>query len=292
MAPIGSRSVPARVLGDGDVGEARRLCAATPIDSILVDARLEVAQRSGLRAAGGRLWGFPAQGALEAVCWSGANLVPVLLPTMKPSRRRQAIAAFADQALREGRRSSSIVGEQQAVLALWDFLKDTWPTARDVRANQPSMVIADPPAVAVDPQVHKTMLTETMTILPASIAMFTEEVGYSPVQGGHVYEERVRMLIASGRSFARMTGFPPRVVFKAEIGAVTRHVAQVQGVWVDPEFRGRGLSLGGMAAVVAFAQAEFAPVVSLYVNDYNAPARAAYRRVGFKEVGSYATVLF
>ena len=35
-----------------------------------------------------------------------------------------------------------------------------------------------------------------------------------------------------------------------------------------------------------------APVVSLYVNDYNEAAMAAYRRVGFRPVGTYATVLF
>jgi predicted GNAT family acetyltransferase len=33
-------------------------------------------------------------------------------------------------------------------------------------------------------------------------------------------------------------------------------------------------------------------VVSLYVNDFNIAARAAYRRVGFREVGLYASVLF
>jgi predicted GNAT family acetyltransferase len=33
-------------------------------------------------------------------------------------------------------------------------------------------------------------------------------------------------------------------------------------------------------------------VVSLYVNDFNTAARAAYRRVGFDEVGQYASVLF
>jgi predicted GNAT family acetyltransferase len=35
-----------------------------------------------------------------------------------------------------------------------------------------------------------------------------------------------------------------------------------------------------------------APVVSLYVNDYNSAARAAYMRVGFAEVGSFMSVLF
>ena len=50
-----------------------------------------------------------------------------------------------------------------------------------------------------------------------------------------------------------------------------------------PELRGRGLAAAGMAAVVTEALRNVAPVVSLYVNDFNAPARAAYRRVGFTE---------
>jgi predicted GNAT family acetyltransferase len=46
-----------------------------------------------------------------------------------------------------------------------------------------------------------------------------------------------------------------------------------------------------MAAVVAGALRDIAPTVSLYVNDYNAPAVAAYQRVGFTQVGTFATVL-
>jgi predicted GNAT family acetyltransferase len=47
-----------------------------------------------------------------------------------------------------------------------------------------------------------------------------------------------------------------------------------------------------MAAVLGYALREIAPVASLYVNDYNLPARAAYRRVGFRETGAFMSVLF
>jgi predicted GNAT family acetyltransferase len=66
----------------------------------------------------------------------------------------------------------------------------------------------------------------------------------------------------------------------------------VQGVWVDPSLRGRGLSVGGTAAVVELARAQVAPVVSLYVNDFNTAARRAYERVGFRQVGTFTSVLF
>jgi predicted GNAT family acetyltransferase len=47
-----------------------------------------------------------------------------------------------------------------------------------------------------------------------------------------------------------------------------------------------------MAAVVGLARAHVAPVVSLYVNGYNAAARATYAAVGFRQVGTFASVLF
>ncbi|MEK8225052.1 hypothetical protein NKG05_01155 [Oerskovia sp. M15] len=55
---------------------------------------------------------------------------------------------------------------------------------------------------------------------------------------------------------------------------------------------GRRLSESGMAAVVEITRREIAPVVSLYVNAYNERALATYRRVGFEQVGTFATVLF
>jgi predicted GNAT family acetyltransferase len=122
--------------------------------------------------------------------------------------------------------------------------------------------------------------------------MFTEEVGVSPlrVDGGAGYRARVAELVRAGQSLAWIEG--GEVLFKAEIGAVSRAACQVQGVWVAPAHRGRGIGTAGTAAVVEYARAAIAPVVSLYVNDFNTPARAAYARVGFREVGRYASVLF
>jgi predicted GNAT family acetyltransferase len=122
--------------------------------------------------------------------------------------------------------------------------------------------------------------------------MFTEEVGVSPlrVDGGAGYRARLFDLIRAGQSLAWIE--QGEVLFKAEIGAVSRSACQIQGVWVAPAHRGRGIGAAGTAAVVEYARTAIAPVVSLYVNDFNASARAAYRRVGFREVGRYASVLF
>ena len=92
----------------------------------------------------------------------------------------------------------------------------------------------------------------------------------------------------AGRAWARFED--GQVVFKAEIGAQTSRVGQIQGVWVHPDWRGRGLGAAGTAALAA-AVLRSGRTASLYVNDFNAPARAIYRRIGFGQLGTYATVL-
>jgi len=203
-----------------------------------------------------------------------------------------AIGAFAGRARLLGRRCSSIVGLAPAVLDLWDLLQPYWGPAREVRASQPCMAISGEPQVAPDPLVRRVRPEELDILLPASVAMFTEEVGVSPTSGdgGASYRARLEQLIRGGRAFARIEG--GKVIFKAEIGAVTPQACQVQGVWVRPECRGQGLAAPGMAAVVVEAARSIAPVVSLYVNDYNRPARAAYLRAGFAETGRFMSVLF
>ncbi len=96
--------------------------------------------------------------------------------------------------------------------------------------------------------------------------------------------------MARGWSFARFEG--DRLVFKAEVACASPYAAQVQGVWVPPDRRGEGIAVSGMAAVVELVRAEIAPVVSLYVNEFNRPARAAYERVGFRQSETFATIMF
>jgi len=233
---------------------------------------------------GGEMWGFAVDGYLESLCHAGANMVPV-------QAGPEAVRAFAERARRQGRRCASIVGERDAVAGMWAELAPTWGPARDVRDPQPLMSIAGPPAVPADPLVRRVRPDELDILVPACVAMFTEEVGISPLgaDGGASYRSRIAELVATGRAFARIQD--GRVVCKAELGSVSSAACQVQGVWVPPDLRGRGLAAPGMAAVAELAR-EAAPVVSLYVNDFNRAARATYRRVGFADVGQFMSVLF
>ncbi|MEV6316458.1 GNAT family N-acetyltransferase [Streptomyces sp. NPDC051776] len=274
-----------RVLDPGDLGAALTVLDRDPVANAFVAARVQVAGLDPWRL-GGEMWGWYADGRLESLCYAGANLVPI-------GAGPEAVRGFADRARRAGRRCSSIVGPSEPVAQLWSLLESSWGPAREVRAHQPLMVTgAVPGDVPPDPLVRRIRKDEIDLVMPACVAMFTEEVGVSPLagDGGLLYQARVAELIGTGRSFARIE--EGRVIFKAEIGAATPKACQIQGVWVDPEFRGRGLSETGMSAILHHALNEVAPVASLYVNDYNTAARAAYHRVGFQETGAFMSVLF
>lgn len=277
-----------RVLEPSDLDAALAVLDREPVANAFVTSRVQVAGLDPWRL-GGEMWGWYEHGALTSLCYAGANLVPICA-------NPRAVRAFADRARRAGRRCSSIVGPAESTAQLWRLLEPSWGPAREVRTHQPLMVtdrLPDPADVTPDPYVRRIRKDEMETIMPACVAMFTEEVGVSPLagDGGLLYQARVAELVGSGRSFARLDA-DGRVLFKAEIGAATPHACQIQGVWVAPEHRGRGLAVPGMAAVLRYALADVAPVASLYVNDFNTAARRTYRRVGFQEVGAFMSVLF
>jgi predicted GNAT family acetyltransferase len=253
----------------------------------MVAARVEVAGLDPWRL-GGEMWGSdsrPVRGRVDGLCFSGPNLIPL-------KGGASAMRMFADRARRRGRMCSSLVGPAEQVLTLWDELQPDWGPAREVRGDQPLMAISSSPKVTPDPMVRQVRPSELSRYLPAAISMFIEEVGIDPCaeDGGAGYRARVSELIAAGRAFARFEH--GEVVFKAEIGAMSSRVGQIQGVWVRPDRRGEGLGTTGTAAVADRLTRVLNRTASLYVNGYNHVAQAAYRRIGFEQVGQYATVLF
>ncbi len=288
-----------------DLEAARDLCAQNPVAYVLPAMHIERALADA-PAAAGRLWALQRRDgkgrALVGVVWHGVNLVPAI-----PESSSGVVAALADSVADRLARPSALVGEADIVLNLWGRLEATWGPARAVRDEQWLMALDTPPrypppwppgdagfaALRLD-AVHRAVPDDFNLVLPAAVHMFRGEVGYDPTEHGRgVYEDRLRRLIRGGRSFVQFGDVSDkrRVVFKAEIGVIGGGVAEVQGVWVEPLLRGRGLARAGLAAVCEAIQADTAPTVSLYVNSFNRAAIAVYNAIGFRRVGTFATVM-
>lgn len=275
---------PVRLLGRDDVDDALELCASDPAAHVFVASRIvDGALGSGSTA----MHGYFEDGRLTSMLWSIANVVPVATDP-------EARLALADRARKARRRCASFLGPKGEVLDLWDIVGDSFPAPRSFRADQPLMATRTAPStlgIELDPRVRPARLDEVDIVMPAAEHMFTEEIGYRPYTGSSTYyRDSIWRLIKNGRTYVVVEG--GQVIFKADVGSVALDTCQVQGVWLAPELRGRGMAAGMMAAAIEQALVDHAPFVTLYVNDFNAPALALYRRVGMTQIGTFSTILF
>ncbi|WDF34386.1 DUF4081 domain-containing protein [Arthrobacter agilis] len=272
------------MLGGADTRDLWAIVNEDPVANVFVASHLETAGSAAPSFAGGEIVGMFRHNELRAACWAGVNLVPVGVTD-------ETGAIFGDHLGRSGRTFSSIFGLSEGVMDLWSTLEDYSGEPFDVRPTQPLMTIDRDPLIAPAGDLRFTRPDELERLLPACASMFEEEVGYSPFIGGSDhYRRRVASLINRKHSLAAFDD-DGSVVFKAELGTVSSQAVQVQGVWMNPDRRGEGRSAAYMAAVVVAARS-VAPTVSLYVNSYNSRAIAAYKRVGFDQVDTFATILF
>lgn len=230
-------------------------------------------------AIGGELWTL--RGADESLCFAGANLTLRGAPG--------DLTAFADEAMRGARRCSSLVGRADLVMPMWERLEAAWGPARDVRDRQPLLALSSYPSCDIDTAVRQ--VRPEAGRLPGGRRRHVHRRGR---RGSAHRRRRPRLPPAGGQPDHR----------RACLGAVRARPGGVQGrgrlavagggpdpgVWVHPEWRGLGLGTAGTATVAAVIVGS-GRTASLYVNDFNTVARAAYARVGFAEIGTFATVL-
>jgi uncharacterized protein len=187
-----------------DLPAVEALLAEDTVANCFVSSRVRVGGLDPWRL-GGEVLGYFDDGVLRSLVYCGANVVPV--GTTAASR-----AAFADRLRPLGRRCSSFVGPAEEILDLWRLLEPAWGVAREVRSEQPVMVLDRAPSVAPDPAVRLATAADLDVLVPACVEMFTAEVGVSPIVGGlaAAYRARIAEIVREGRSFVRMAWWSSR----------------------------------------------------------------------------------
>ncbi|HKC27519.1 MAG TPA: GNAT family N-acetyltransferase [Jatrophihabitans sp.] len=264
-----------------------RLVDADPLVNVVLAARLRQVSTIERASFGGELLGvWDADRELVAAVLSAGNVLPI-------GDDPEAWQLLGANLATTPRACTSIVGRAGAVAEIWRCIGSAWGPARAIREAQP-LLVADRSTVLPpgDARVRRIRPSELDQYLPAAAAMFTEELGVSPYRQASIaaYRRRVGGLINEGRAFG-IVDRDGDVIFKADLGAVSRNTCQVQGVWVRPDERGKGIGTRALAAVFRHALA-LTPTVSLYVNDFNLAARKIYGRLGMHEAATLSTILF
>src|SRR3974390_1309807 len=114
MLRVKPPSPAVRLLDERDRSAVLAICDRDPVTNVFVASR---GRALGLDPGrlGAPIWGHPPRGGRGSVCCPGATLVTV-------AATPDAVGAFADRALRQGRRCSSVVGPAGGGQGLWGLL--------------------------------------------------------------------------------------------------------------------------------------------------------------------------
>ena len=268
-----------RAMSEDDVRNALEFLRRDPLINVYLISRL-IEDRS-LTSSQIVLVRF--NGAIVLVASLATNMVLGGDPSISQELTDTAIMLIADRIIARSLPVRAIISPQHLVEALWSQLR--------ARLDPPTVVRLSQPVYALKKRLDYPDLTESRfstmrdleKLVPACAAMHKEEVGIDPMERDPVgYRERIRELVEKKRSVIRVVD--NRIATKCEFSAITDDAAQLMGVWTDPRYRRRGLSHALLAEVCGhlFRRGKG---VTLFVNDFNAPAIALYESLGFQRIG-------
>lgn len=184
-----------------------------------------------------------------------------------------------------------IVGPREEIAAYWALLREKHERPRLRRDRQFVMMLDRPMLRPYERSVvaRRARIDEWPAVADNSALMIAAELEYDPMRSSPEFTSNVRAMIERGLWWVGES--LGRLCFYCNVGPWSPQTAQLQGIWVPPELRGKGLATATLGAVCDRVL-EVTPTLSLYVNDFNERAVALYERVGFKTVSEYQTILF
>ncbi len=221
-------------------------------------------------------------GGVRGVAYFGRQLAIAADPPALPS--------FAEYARRR-RGERMIIGARDTVRAFWELVASWHPRPRLVRDRQLVMMLDRAHLVPYERRttVRHARAEESAAVAEGSAQMVRQELDYDPRRGSPDFAAAVRRMV--DRKLWWVGIADGQICFFCNIGPWCGKTVQLQGIWTPPALRGRGLASASLAAICD-RLLEVSLTTSLYVNDFNEPAIALYRRVGFRHVGDFQTILF
>ena len=200
----------------------------------------------------------------------------------------RAIQTFAALARRESS-SHLLMGEHNAVERFWSHYcaGDQAP-----RLVCPILFLErrKPFAEQVDSGLRQATRDDLEHVVQAQAAMAFEISGVDPLKKDPAgFRERYLRRIEKNRVWVLIEN--GRLVFKADIMAEMPQASYVEGVYVSPEQRGKGLG-GRCVTELGNILLKRTQAIYLFVENQNTRTRSFYSNLGFKVAGQYDLLYF
>jgi predicted GNAT family acetyltransferase len=268
-----------RLLAEDDYRDALEFLQRDPLINVYLISRLiEERLLSGSQMAVVRY-----NGAIVLVAFLATNIVLAADPSVSPDLTASAVSLIGERILARMLPVRAIISPAHLVEHLWNHLRTRLDPPTVVRLNQPVYALRPRRDYADLTTARYATMRDLDQLVPACAAMHREEVGIDPLERDPAgYRERIRELIEKKRSVILIA--EGQIAAKCEYSAVTGDAVQLMGVWTHPRMRRRGLSRSLLTEVCGHA-ARMDKVVTLFVNDFNAPAIRLYESLGFRKIG-------
>ncbi len=185
-------------------------------------------------------------------------------------------------------RTHMILGEKDKVEQFWNYYADE---GQEMRLACRELLFELRYAMQVRDEVEglrRATLEDLDKIAPVQAAMAEEESGKNPLEiDPDGFRSRCARRIEMGRVW--LLEEDGRLVFKADIQADTPDVVYLEGVWVNPSERGKGIGRQCLRQLCQDLLVRTKSVCVL-VNEENRRAHTFYRMCNFKMRGVYDSI--
>ena len=221
-----------------------------------------------------------SEGRLEGVALVGHA-------TLIEARTRRAMQEFAT--LAQGYdRTHLILGEKDKIESFWNYYADE---GQEMRLACRELLFECRRAMQVRQpieELRKATIDDLDRIAPIQAAMAEEESGTNPMKADPVgFRARCARRIEMGRVWVLEE--KGELIFKADIQADTPDVVYLEGVWVSPAARHRGIGRRCVRQLCRDLLSRTKSVCVL-VNEENLGAHTFYRMCNFKMRGVYDSI--
>jgi hypothetical protein len=195
-----------------------------------------------------------------------------------------ALKHFARVAAEIRAKGHVIFGPREQVQALWRRLSQSGRETRLLRDYY--WYVCQQPRLPLERmQLRQASLDELEIVAEAHAEMALEESGIDPrLADPEGFRQRVRGRIERRRTWVKLED--GKVVFKAELQSITAEAIYLEGIWVHPEYRSRGIAKSCVTEL-AHRRLSRQQVLCLVVEPGEQAARHVYEQVGFERYGDY-----
>ena len=279
VLPIHTGPLTVEKLSTGHEGAVLAFLAARPIHTVIMAGMI---RDHGLSSSLNRGVFYACRNTMGEL--QGVALIGHI--TMIETSNETALKLFVEIA-QNHQQTHVVIGEVEKVASFWDLYA---PAGQPMRLACRELLFEQRWPVTVQEPINLTRATlddiEPIMVVHAQMAF--EECGINPMEKDPVgFRQRVANRIEKGRVWIYME--EGRLICKTDVVSVTPEQIYLEGVYVSPEYRQKGIGARFISQLGRTLLTE-TQSLSVLVNEDNPEAQVFYRNAGFKLRGYYDTI--